>query len=49
MKSGHNTTQGLPVVNVTDDTSDALLCAYMLAQPVCIAADIPIANVAGVW
>ncbi len=44
MKSGHNITQDRPIVNATDDTSDALLRARTLAQPVCTAADSPTAN-----
>ena len=38
MKSGHNTRQDRPVVNATSDTSDALIRARTLAQPVCTAA-----------
>jgi hypothetical protein len=44
MKYRHNITQDRPIVNATDDTSDALLCARTLAQPVCTAADSPTAN-----
>ena len=48
MKSRHNTRQNRPIVNATDDTSDALLRAHTLAQPVCTAADNPTANSGGV-
>ena len=34
MKSVHNTRQDRPIVNATDDPSNALLCAHTLAQPV---------------
>jgi len=44
MKSRHNTIQNRPIVNATDGTSDAILRARTLAQPVCTAADSPTAN-----
>ena len=44
MKSIHNTTQHQQSVGVTDGTSDTLLCAHTLAQPVCTTADSPTAN-----
>ncbi len=48
MKSIHNTRQNQPIVNATDNTSDALLRARALAPPVCAAADSPTANSGGV-
>ena len=44
MKSRHNTRQDRPIVNATDDTSNALLCSHTLAPPVCTVADSPTAN-----
>lgn len=44
MKSGHTTTYNRPIVNATDDTSDALLHARTPAPPVCAAADNPTAS-----
>ena len=44
MKSRHNTRQDRPIVNATDDTSDAFIRARTLAPPVCAAADSPTAN-----
>nr|QNT35644.1 hypothetical protein GNCGGNMO_00006 [uncultured Methanosarcinales archaeon] len=44
MKYRHNTGQNQPIVNTTDDTSDALLRARTLTPPVCTAADSPTAN-----
>ncbi|RLG28463.1 hypothetical protein DRO03_09765, partial [Methanosarcinales archaeon] len=44
MKYRHNTRQDRPIVNATDDTSDALIRARTLAQPVCTAAASPTAN-----
>jgi hypothetical protein len=44
VKYRHNITQDRPIVNATDDTSDTLLCAHMLALPVYTAADNPTAN-----
>jgi len=37
MKYRHNTRQNRTIVNVTDDTSDAIIRARTLAQPVCTA------------
>jgi hypothetical protein len=44
MKSIHNTAQDRPKCKRYDDTSDALIRAHTLAQPVCTAADSPTAN-----
>ncbi len=48
MKSIHNTRQDQSIVNVTGNTSDALLRMRALAPPVCTAADNPTANRGGV-
>ncbi|MEA1869878.1 MAG: hypothetical protein U9N09_07030 [Euryarchaeota archaeon] len=44
MKSRHNITHNRSIVNATDDTSNTLIRARTLAQPVYAAADSPTAN-----